>query len=184
VAPAAERPLAELLADVAERSPAPGGGAAAAWCGALAAALLEMAAEFGGAHEAAGRAASLRARLLEAGEADLRSYEPVLRAMRLPADDPARAERLDRALAAACEPPLDVARGAVEVAELAASVAADSKTAVRGDALAGVVLAEAAVRAAAELVGVNVDDDPRRAAAAELAERAAHIRAQALEPRR
>jgi hypothetical protein len=47
-----------------------------------------------------------------------------------------------------------------------------------------VVLAEAAVRAAAELVGVNVDDDPRRAAAAELAERAAHIRAQALEPRR
>jgi formiminotetrahydrofolate cyclodeaminase len=184
VAPAAERPLAELLAALAERSPAPGGGAAAAWCGALAAALLEMAAEFVGAGEAAGRAAALRARLLEAGEADLRCYEPVLSAMRLAADDPARAERLDRALSAACEPPLEVARGAAEVAELAASVTAGSKAAVRGDALAGVVLAEAAVRAAAELVEVNVGDDPRRTEAAQLAERAARIRAQALEPRR
>lgn len=190
MAPEAERPLAALLDAVAglldavaERSPAPGGGSAAAWCGALAAALLEMTASFAQAQDVAGRAAILRVQLLEAGEAELRSYEPVLTAVRLPASDSSRAERLGQALSNASEPPLAIARAAAEVAELAASVAAGSTPAVRGDAVAGVLLAEAAARAAVRLVEINLKDagdDPRLAEAAELAERAARARAQAL----
>jgi formiminotetrahydrofolate cyclodeaminase len=121
--------------------------------------------------------------LLDAGESELRSYEPVLLAMRLPADDPARAERLANSLSAASDAPLAIARAAAEVADRAASVAADSKPAVRGDAIAGVVLAEAAVRAAAHLVEVNLHDrmeDPRRAEAAALGERTARVRADVL----
>jgi formiminotetrahydrofolate cyclodeaminase len=62
------------------------------------------------------------------------------------------------------------------VTQLAASVAANSKPSLRGDALAGAALAEAAVRAAARLVEINLHDrveDPRLAGAAELARRAA-----------
>jgi formiminotetrahydrofolate cyclodeaminase len=183
VAPAAERPLAELLAAVAERSPAPGGGSAAAWCGAFAAALLEMSSGFAEAADAVRHASVLRGRLLDAGEAELRSYEPVLSAVRLPADDPRRAERLASSLSAASEAPLEIARAAAEVAELAASVAANSKPALRGDAVAGVVLAEAAVRAAAHLIEVNLHErmeDPRRAEAAALSERTSRVRADVL----
>jgi formiminotetrahydrofolate cyclodeaminase len=123
-----------------------------------------MAARFADADDTAGRASALREQLLAAAEDDLRSYEPVLAAMRLPPDDPARAERLQNALSAASEAPLAIVRAAMEVTELAASVAANSKPSLRGDAFAGEVLAEAAVRAAVRLIEINLHerrDDPR-----------------------
>ena len=125
-----ERPLAELLSALSERSPAPGAGCASAWSGALAAALLEMVAAFAGADEAAARAPVLRARLLECGERELRSYEPVLAALRCDRSDPIRAQRLEEALSNASEAPLAIAPAATEVAELAAQVAAESKRAL------------------------------------------------------
>jgi formiminotetrahydrofolate cyclodeaminase len=135
-----------------------------------------MAARFTDAHDAAGRASALRVQLLAAGDADLRSYQPVLEAMRLPAEDPGRDERLAGALSAASEAPLAVVRAAAEITELAASLAASGNASVRGDAIAGAMLAEAAVRAAARLVEINLDgggDDPRLAEVAELRKRAA-----------
>jgi formiminotetrahydrofolate cyclodeaminase len=67
--------LATFLAEVADRTPAPGGGAAAAaGCG-LGAALAEMAARFAGLDEAAERAGSLRREALSlaaAGKPGLR----------------------------------------------------------------------------------------------------------------
>jgi methenyltetrahydrofolate cyclohydrolase len=56
----------------------------------------------------------------------------------------------------ASEPPALVAELAADVAELGIDVAASTSPAVRGDALAGVVLAEAAASAAARLVAINV----------------------------
>lgn len=183
MAASAERPLVELLSALAERSPAPGAGCADAWAGALAAALLEMAAAFAGAEDAAARASVLRGQLLEAGEAELSSYEPVLAALRLPADDPARAQQLREALSAASEAPLAIARAAAEVAELAADAVKQSKPALRGDATAGVLLAEATARSAARLVEINLAElsgDSRRDEVARLSERAAAARESAL----
>jgi formiminotetrahydrofolate cyclodeaminase len=144
-----------------------------------------MAAAFASKDEVARRARGLRGRALEAGEADLHAYAAVLEAMRLPGSDPARRIRLEEALSRASEPPLAIARGALEVAELAADVAAEGRPALRGDAATAVLLAEAATRAAALLVEINlesIDGDPRVTEVVQLRERAASARAAALRP--
>ncbi len=90
------------------------------------------------------------------------SYAPVLEA---------RDEReRELALAAASEPPAQIAETAAEVAELGVEVASSASGAVRGDALTGVTLAEAAASAAFRLVEINLGAGPvfERARAAEL----------------
>jgi formiminotetrahydrofolate cyclodeaminase len=159
--------VAELLAEVAAPKPAPGGGSSAAVAVALAAALVEMCGDE--------RAAALRERALELAEADLGSYAPVLEAQRLPADDPERPERLRAARSEASTVPMEIAELGCEVAELAAGAARGGRRSLEGDATAGALLAEAAARAAVRLVELNLAeqaDDPRLAAARELAARA------------
>jgi methenyltetrahydrofolate cyclohydrolase len=165
--------VAELLAAVAAPTPAPGGGSSAAVACALAAALVEMAGDE--------RAAALRARALELAEADLGSYAPVLDAQRLPADDPNRAGRLRAALSEASAVPLAIAEVGCEVAELASAAARGGRRSLEGDATAGALLAEAATRAAACLVELNLagqPDDARLAAAREHAARARAARSE------
>jgi methenyltetrahydrofolate cyclohydrolase len=151
-----EQPLASFLSDVAAGTPAPGGGSSAAVALALGASLVEMSATLAGDSESAARAARLRAEALELAEAELSSYAPVLEAARLPRDDPSRAARLERALLEATRTPVAIAEQGAEVAELGAKVAVASSPSVRGDAVTGVVIAEAACAAAAGLVEVNL----------------------------
>jgi formiminotetrahydrofolate cyclodeaminase len=168
--PLADRTLAELLAEIAAATPAPGGGSTAAVACALAAALVEMSA--GPPHE---RAAALRARALELADEDLSSFGPVLDAQRLPAGDEGRPERLRAALSAASDTPLAVAAVGCEVAELAAEVARGGRLSLEGDVAAAALLAEAATRAAARLVELNlaaVPNDIRLRTAGEYAARA------------
>lgn len=127
------------------------------------------------------RALELRALALELGDRELRSYEPVLAALRLPPEDPSRAQRLDAALSDAADVPLSVARAGAEVAALAHEVATLGSRHLLGDAHTGLLLAEAACQAATALVLINLQsrpDDERRAEASELARRAASTRAQ------
>jgi formiminotetrahydrofolate cyclodeaminase len=159
--------LETFLAAVAERTPAPGGGAAAAAGCALGAALAEMAARYAGRGEDARVAAGLVAEALRLGEADLKAYPPVLEAR----DEQERAA----ALSAAAEVPLAIAETAAAVAELARALAEAGRPGLRGDALAGADLAAAAARAAARLVEINLADapsDPRLARARAAAARA------------
>lgn len=163
-----ERPLGEVLDEVAARTPAPGGGSAAAWSCALGAGLVAMAASFAPAVGTApgpmalvhAEAERLRAAALELAEGELVSYAPVLAALRLARDDPARPARLRAALADASAAPLEIARVGSAVAELAVEVATDGSAHLRGDALAGALLAEAGCRAAACLVELNLRDAP------------------------
>jgi formiminotetrahydrofolate cyclodeaminase len=168
--------LEGFLGAVADRTPAPGGGAGAAVGCALAAALAEMAARFAALDDAAAQAAGLRARALTLADEDLTAYLPVLAALRRPADDPGRAAALGAASSAAAEVPLAIAEAAGEVAALARDVAAAGKPGLRGDALAGADIAAGAARAAARLVEINLadtPDDPRLARARAAVERAA-----------
>jgi formiminotetrahydrofolate cyclodeaminase len=165
-----KQPLDEFLADVAAATSAPGGGSSAAVTAALAAALVEMAARLSSSRatgssrsdRAADRAGALRVRALRLAEEELSSYAPVLEAR----DEHER----ELALAGASEPPAHIAETAAEVAELGVEIAASASSAVRGDALTGVVLAEAAASAAFRLVEINVGSGPvfERARAAEL----------------
>jgi formiminotetrahydrofolate cyclodeaminase len=180
--PVAELPLAALLAAVAERTPAPGGGAVAGVACALAAALVQMSAGFGSGAEAeavGARAQQLRGTALALADEDLGAYAPVLEALALPDDAPDRQQRLNAARGAAAEPPLGIAEAAAEVAELGLTAARSGSPHLIGDAMTGVLLAEAAGRAAAELVAINLDPDggdPRRPRAGQLAGRAAAAR--------
>jgi formiminotetrahydrofolate cyclodeaminase len=167
--------LGDLLEQVAERTPAPGGGSASAVAVALAAGLAGMAASFSDRHwpdagPAAARAAQLRERAAALAPEDAEAYEAVLAA---------RGEDVPAALERAAAVPLELAELAAEAARLAADASRHGNPNLRGDATAGALLAAAGARAAANLVAINLegrpeDDRPARAArfAAEAAEAA------------
>ena len=159
----ADQPLGRLLDFVAATDPAPGGGSSAAVAAGLGAALVEMVTCLEAARgdseiddELADRARTLRAEALELADRDMSSYAPVIEAQRQPASDPARAERLAAALAGASQTPLAIAENAAETAALGARLTAVCNPAVRGDALTGVLIAEAATAAASSLVEINL----------------------------
>jgi formiminotetrahydrofolate cyclodeaminase len=190
----ADRPLRELLDDVAAPSPAPGGGSSAAIVCALAAGLVEMtvavtrrreddAGETPRWAQLAERAAVLRAQAAALAEQELTAYAPVLDALRLPSADARRAERIDAALSDAADSPIAVAAAAAEVAELALEAMRDGTVLLAGDARAGVLLADGACQAAAGLAAINLARRPQDARHAELAAltaRAAQAREEAL----
>lgn len=166
----ANQPLGEFLEAVAAGTPAPGGGTSAAVTCALAAALVEMSAGLTGQNVERPRA--LHERALELAEVELSSYAPVLEAH--------DADQRAAALVEASRSPLELAELAAAVAELGAEVGQTSSAAVRGDALAGVVLAEAASAAAVRLVAINLSES----GANELVERAQSAGRRAAEIRR
>jgi formiminotetrahydrofolate cyclodeaminase len=190
----ADRSLGQLLEQVAAESPSPGGGSSCALACALAAGLVQMAAaftlargEYAERHERMAaireRAGELREEAVALAERELHVYRAVLDALRLPEDDPARAPRLDAALSDAADSPLAVARAAAEIAPLAAEVAQTGNRNLRGDAISGALLAEAACAAAARLAEINLagrPSDPRREEAAQLPRRALAARLTAL----
>jgi formiminotetrahydrofolate cyclodeaminase len=172
----ADRPLRDVLDELAARQPVPGGGGAAAWSLALGAGLVEMAARYASLEDVAAEAAALRARALQLAEIDGEGYAPVLEALRMDEDDPARTERLAGALSAAAEAPLAIALAAARVSELAAVALRNGTPHLRGDAAAGASIAAGACAAAAGLVEVDVGGrepaDPRVAQAQDAVRRA------------
>jgi methenyltetrahydrofolate cyclohydrolase len=172
-----------LLDAIAARTPAPGGGTAAAWAAALAASLVEMAANFSegaGADASFERAGRLRTRALELAEVELHAYEPVLEALRLPRENPERAARVDAARTEASRSPLEITRVGAELTELAGGLAQTGNPNLSGDALAAALLAEAAAQAAARLVAINLTEGPAVAESSQLAQRALAARERAL----
>jgi methenyltetrahydrofolate cyclohydrolase len=172
---------------------APGGGSALAFTVAMAAAVVRMAARASADlwDEASGIAAqadALRHRAAPLAQYDAEVFDQAL-AIRdgvaaLPAEK--RDWEIGKAFAAAAEPPIEIARVAVDVAELALAVAASGEPRVRPDAIAAATLAAAAARAAVTLVEANltaVEGDPRIAEAEDLATAAEHMARQARDAR-
>lgn len=124
------------------------------------------------------RAGVLRARALELADVELHAYEPVLEALRLPREDPERADRVAAAQLEASGSPLEVAEIGAELADHAEEIARTGNRNLAGDAIAGALLAHAAAQAAARLVAINLTEG----AAVEQAARHA-VRAQAARDR-
>jgi len=171
----------ELLDAVAARTSAPGGGAVAALGTALAAALTGMAARFSDDPAVAAEADALRDRVARLADADAAAYGAFLVALRLPRDDPARADAVAGARAEAAAVPAGIADVADAVSGLAAALVCGGNPNLRGDAVAAVLLAAAAAGTGAELVAANLGPaaDPRleqaRAAAASTGRRATEV---------
>jgi formiminotetrahydrofolate cyclodeaminase len=113
----------------------------------LAAGLALLTARVAGRADLAERAEALQAALAPLAAEDEAAYREFL------------ATRSDSARARTIELPLRMAELAADAAELAAEAALSTESVARGDARAGVVLADACARAAAMLVQVNGGGD-------------------------
>ncbi|MEP6812524.1 MAG: cyclodeaminase/cyclohydrolase family protein [Actinomycetota bacterium] len=136
--------VAEFLAALGERTPAPASGAATALTGALAAALTELAARFAEDEDAIVRAKAATMRLVELADEDSAAYTAFV------------ADRNDETRARIVAVPEEIAARADEVAELARAVRAQISSSVAGDAEAAIELAETASRVARRLAALNM----------------------------
>jgi formiminotetrahydrofolate cyclodeaminase len=169
----------EFCDTISAETSAPGGGSVAAVVGAMGASLAAMAARFSkdqweDAIGAVAQAEALKARLLPLAEEDARAYESVLLALRMEdVDGEVRDAAIGDALSRATDVPLAIAEASLDVATLACELAERGNRNLHGDAAAAVFLAEAAVRASANLVEINLatrEGDERLDRARELVE--------------
>jgi glutamate formiminotransferase/formiminotetrahydrofolate cyclodeaminase len=161
-----------FLARLAEGTATPGGGSAAAYAGAMAAALVGMVArltvgkkKFAGVEArmrgVAAAADGLRERLQQAVASDSEAFDAVMAARRMPkgteAEKRSREAALEAAMRHAGEVPLGVARDAAAALGLAAEVAESGNPSAASDAGSAGALARAALTAATMNVRVNAD---------------------------
>ncbi len=162
---------ANFIDELAAGTPAPGGGSAAAYVGALGAALTSMMARLTVGKKKyveveaqmmsiLDESESLRATLTRAIEEDSAAFNAILQAFKLPKNNPAeeaiRQQAIEQATIHAAEVPLYTARNAVRVMELAARAAALGNLNAISDAASGAALARAALTSAGYNVRINV----------------------------
>ena len=159
--------MREVLDEMASETPTPGGGSASAVVVAMAAGLVAKAAGCSRADwpDAAGvvaQAEALRRRASSLAPVDADVYEKALAVLRDPGEQaPERRDAaIARALEEAAEVPLHIAAIASDVAVLGEVVARCGNEALKAEAVAATMLAEAGARAAAHLVAVNLATMP------------------------
>jgi len=163
----ASQPLGEFLAQVAAKSPTPGGGATASAAGALASALGEMVVAYSrgkrslAAHEShlAGVATRLkRARqvLLRLAEEDAHAYGLLAELLKLDEGDERRQRELPAAIELSIAAPRAMIAACADVARALESLIDRSNTRLASDLAVSAVLCEASARAALWNVRVNL----------------------------
>lgn len=166
-----DKTVNEFLAELSSGAPTPGGGSAAALSGALGAALVCMVCNLTIGREkyreaepemrdALAKAEALRDALLRQIDADIQAYGELSAAMKLPratdAEKAARTAAVQRALVAATNAPLEIARLCREVMALCRTTADKGNVNAVSDAGVGVLAAEAGLRSAALNVQINL----------------------------
>lgn len=151
---------------LASDAPTPGGGGASALVGALAAALCEMAGNLTlgrkkyaavepDIREMLSKLGTLRARLLALIDQDAADFAPLAHAYAIPKDDPARADVMERALAAACVSPMEMMRCLRDVVLLLEEMLEKGSAMLVSDVGVGAALARGALVGASMNVFVN-----------------------------
>lgn len=160
---------------LADGSPTPGGGAAAALTGATAAALVEMVCnvtlnddDFAEVHaelrDRRDEVSALREDLTAMADDDAAAFEDVLAAYRRPGDDPERSRAIQEAMTHAAQVPLETAEACLQVIEHGAAAAELGNQNAVTDAAAAVLLGRAALETALYNVDINLtslEDDDR-----------------------
>ena len=161
-----ERHMEGFLTQLASSAPVPGGGGAAALCGAVGIALGNMVGSLTlGKSRYADvqkdiavlneRAEALRSDFLTLIDQDAAAFEPLSIAYSIPKSSPKRSEIMETALKRAAEPPLDIMRKCGEALEVIAAYAKKGSSMAISDAGCAAVLSLAAMRAAALNVRIN-----------------------------
>jgi formiminotetrahydrofolate cyclodeaminase len=163
--------LKDFLARTASNSPVPGGGSIAALSAAIAAALSEMVAHLTigkkgyetleeEMHDIAKDASQYRERLIRAIDKDSDAYNEVLIAFKMPKgtdqEQTHRKRAIQEALKKAALVPLDVARDAFRVLELAGKVVKQGNKNTITDAAVAVMMARTAALSALYNVKINL----------------------------
>lgn len=171
-----EKNVDKFLAELASSAPTPGGGGAAALCGALGIALGNMVGSLTlgkkkyadvqeDIAELNAKAEALRAGFVALVDADAEAFAPLSRAYSIPKDDPARDEIMEPALLKAAEAPLEIMRKCAEALELISGYAAKGSALAISDAGCAAALCGAAMEAAALNVKINTKSMKNRALA-------------------
>lgn len=172
----------DFLDALADGTPAPGGGSAAAYAGAAGAALTAMVARLTlgkkkylqveeQMYAALEEAEKLRADLKSTIEKDARAFSAVMESFRLPRDTDEEAalrqKKIDQATLVAAQVPLETAQMALRVMQLAAQMVEVGNLNAISDGASGVALARAALTGAGYNVRINVNSlsDPSDGAA-------------------
>jgi glutamate formiminotransferase/formiminotetrahydrofolate cyclodeaminase len=162
-----ERTLRAFSDDLASSAAVPGGGSAAAYAGAMGAALTAMVGRITERKEPSElttalitEADNLRADFIRLVDDDSAAYLHVSEAMKMPkaSDDEkrARTERLQTALLAASRVPLEVAKTSRRLLDLCERAVERAASATVSDVGVGAFLAETALRGAALNVMINL----------------------------
>lgn len=171
-----EKNIDKFLEALASSAPTPGGGGAAALCGALGIALGNMVGSLTlgkkkyadvqeDIEELNAKAEALRAGFVALVDADAEAFAPLSRAYSIPKDDPARDEIMEPALLRAAEAPLEIMRKCAEALELISGYAAKGSALAISDAGCAAALCGAAMEAAALNVKINTKSMKNRAVA-------------------
>ena len=161
-----EKNVDKFLADLASSAPTPGGGGAAALCGALAIALGNMVGnltlgkkKYADVQEDIAalneKAETLRKDFVALIDADAEAFKPLSEAYGIPKDDPERAEVMETALLKAVQPPMEIMRKCVKALEVISEYATKGSALAISDAGCAAALARAAADAAALNVRIN-----------------------------
>ncbi|HEX9437943.1 MAG TPA: cyclodeaminase/cyclohydrolase family protein [Candidatus Limnocylindria bacterium] len=161
-----ERTLRAFSEDLASERPVPGGGSAAAYAGALGAALCAMVLRISSKKDPEPFAAriadldNLRTDFLRLVDDDSAAFARVSEAMKLPRrtdDEKARrAERVQASLLGAARVPLEVAKTARRLLETCEHAVSDASPMTVSDVGVGALMAETALRGAAMNVMINL----------------------------
>lgn len=171
-----EKNIDKFLETLASSAPTPGGGGAAALCGALGIALGNMVGSLTlgkkkyadvqeDIAELNAKAEALRAGFVALVDADAEAFAPLSRAYSIPKDDPARDEIMEPALLKAAEAPLEIMRKCAEALELISGYAAKGSALAISDAGCAAALCGAAMESAALNVKINTKSMKNRAVA-------------------
>ncbi len=171
-----EKNIDKFLEALASSAPTPGGGGAAALCGALGIALGNMVGSLTlgkkkyadvqeDIAELNAKAEALRAGFVALVDADAEAFAPLSRAYSIPKDDPARDEIMEPALLKAAEAPLEIMRKCAEALDLISGYAAKGSALAISDAGCAAALCGAAMEAAAVNVKINTKSMKNRAVA-------------------
>lgn len=166
-----EKPVNVFLDELASSAPAPGGGSAAALAGAIGAALASMVANLTvGKKDYAdvqddiqrllGQSEGLRHKCQELLDADVAAYTEVSKVYKMPRDTEeekaARGQAMQKALKNATAVPMELAEVCVEILKLCPEATEKGNVRAVSDVGVAALMAEAALRAAALNVLINL----------------------------